>query len=175
MSTRNEKNDIYWLQLSQCKQSGDVTSAVCGCPAGHGPNGSCKHIAALCYALEEFSRLKTSKAYVACISKLQTWNQPRKRVLDPKNVDNIKFIKLEHGKVYKREHVQPAYDPRPPHLQYTSEEELHDLCSTLHSFNKPCALLHVYTPSSSTMLSTSATVSLPPRRLTYDLRSVIIH
>jgi len=33
----------------------DVIGAKCRCPAGKGPCGSCKHIAAVCYALEEFS------------------------------------------------------------------------------------------------------------------------
>ena len=33
----------------------NVIGAKCGCPAGKGPCGSCKHIAAVCYALEEFS------------------------------------------------------------------------------------------------------------------------
>ena len=27
----------------------DVVYASCGCPAGMGPSGSCKHIGALCY------------------------------------------------------------------------------------------------------------------------------
>ncbi len=105
---------------NRANHSGEITFATCGCPAGLGPMGSCKHIAALCYALEEFSRLKTTHEFVASTSKLQTWNQPRKRTLEPQSVEEIKFVKLEHGKAYRREHQQPAYDPRPPQLQIMS-------------------------------------------------------
>ena len=76
------KDDTYKIDISLCK-SGDIVSATCGCPAGCGPKGSCKHIAALCYALEEFSRIKKTKDFVACTSKLQTWNHPRKRISRP--------------------------------------------------------------------------------------------
>ena len=52
-----KKTEVYRVELSQDKMSGDITSALCGCTAGKGPKGSCKHIAALCYALEEFNRM----------------------------------------------------------------------------------------------------------------------
>ena len=52
------KNDtIYKIHLT-IDEYGDVTQANCACPAGLGPYGSCKHIAALCYALEEYTRIK---------------------------------------------------------------------------------------------------------------------
>ena len=53
------------------------------------PTVAANIIAALCYAMEEFSRLKTTKDYIVSTSKLQTWNQPRKRVLDPRNVASL--------------------------------------------------------------------------------------
>ena len=37
----------------------DITYAECGCPADLGPFCSCKHIAALGYALEEYSHIRT--------------------------------------------------------------------------------------------------------------------
>ena len=98
-----KKTDVYRVELSQDMGSGDIKSASCGCTAGLGPKGSCKHIAALCYALEEFNRIKTTVQYTACTSKLQEWNRPRKRTLEPQQVDEIKFIKHEHGKI-KRAH-----------------------------------------------------------------------
>ena len=58
-----------------------MTSASCACPAGAGPFGSCKHIAALCYALEEFCRLREVRPPDSCTSHLQQWNRPRKRHL----------------------------------------------------------------------------------------------
>lgn len=34
--------------------TGDIIEAGCRCPAGAKPSGSCKHISALSYAIEEF-------------------------------------------------------------------------------------------------------------------------
>ena len=63
-----------------------------------GPFGNCRHIAALGYALEEYSQIRTLRTPTACTSKLQTWNQPRKRKLDSLPAADIKFVKMEHGK-----------------------------------------------------------------------------
>ena len=70
--------------------------------------------------VEEFFRLHDS---VACTSKLQQWNHPRKRKLDSEVMDEIKFVEHEHGKV-KREIKCHTYDPRPIDLQQTSAEEV---------------------------------------------------
>lgn len=37
--------------------SGDIIKGYCGCPAGAGPTCTCKHLAALCYALEDFNKI----------------------------------------------------------------------------------------------------------------------
>jgi len=125
-----KKSHTYKVELIQHIVSSDIVASKCGCPAGCGPNGSCKHIAAVCYALEEFNRIKTTKEYIASTSKLQEWNRPRKRVLDAQDVSEIKFMKLEHAKV-KRENLNPIYDPRPKHLQHTSITELDAFCHHL--------------------------------------------
>ena len=50
--TGNEKKTfVYSMELTLDKDC-NITSAKCGCPAGLGPHGSCKHIAATCYAIE---------------------------------------------------------------------------------------------------------------------------
>ena len=49
---------MYKIQMQLEEASFDIHSAQCGCPAGKGPYASCKHIATLCYALEEFSRVR---------------------------------------------------------------------------------------------------------------------
>ena len=97
-----KKNLKYNIKLSLCnngEQEGKITFASCACPAGKGPCGSCKHIAALCYALEEFVRLNCTREFETCTSRLQTWNQPRKRKLDSQSVYEIDFPK----KIYRRE------------------------------------------------------------------------
>ncbi len=109
------KNDsIYKLKLSMVKngnREGEILFCSCICPAGKGPLGSCKHIAALCYALEEFSRLKCSREFDTCTSRLQTWNQPRKRKLDPQTVYDIDFSKKIYKRV-KKKNPKPLTDPR---------------------------------------------------------------
>ena len=80
------------VKLSLCngEHEGEITFASCACPAGKGPFGSCKHIAALCYALKEFVRLECTWEFETCTSRLQTWYQPRKRKIDSQSVyDNI--------------------------------------------------------------------------------------
>ena len=110
------KNLKYNIKLSLCnngEQEGEIMLASCACPAGKGPRGSCKHIAALCYALEEFVRLKCTREFETCTWRLQTWNQPRKRKLDSQWAYEIDFSK----KIYRREernNAKPLNDPRRP-------------------------------------------------------------
>ena len=70
------KDCVYKLILVLGKVSFDVLEAECGCPAGKGPHASCKHIGALCYALEECSRFGKCPEYITCTEKLQNWNKP---------------------------------------------------------------------------------------------------
>ena len=56
-----KKNLKYNVKLSLCnngEHEGEITFAICACPAGKGPRGFCKLIAALCNAIGEFLRLK---------------------------------------------------------------------------------------------------------------------
>ena len=41
-----KKGTVYKIEL-RLDRVGDITKASCVCPAGMGPSGSCKHIAAL--------------------------------------------------------------------------------------------------------------------------------
>ena len=118
-----KKNTVYAIRIAINNRSGDVMYAQCGCAAGSGPTGSCKHIAAMCYALEDFCRIHQLRDHVSCTSQLQVWNQPRKRTLDSADVEEIKFIKMEYGKQKRKPMVVP-YDPRPVPLQCTSAQSL---------------------------------------------------
>ena len=91
---------------------------------GSGPTGSYKHIAALCYTLEDFTCVHQLRSHVSCTSQLQMWNQPRKRHLDATDVNKIKFAKMENGKEKRVPKVVP-YDPCPLPLQGTSAVEVH--------------------------------------------------
>ena len=121
-----KKNLKYKVKLSVCnngEHESEIRFASCACPAGKGPRGSCKHIAALCYALEEFVRLKCTREFETCTSRLQTWNQPRKRKLDSQSVYEIDFSK----KIYRREernNVKPLNDPRRPSERNNDSEKV---------------------------------------------------
>ena len=54
-----------------------ITHAVCGCPAGKGPQATCKHIGAFCFTLEEFCRTGKLRDFVTCTDQLQVWHQPK--------------------------------------------------------------------------------------------------
>ena len=136
-----KKTIPYTIKLIIDNNSADVEYATCKCPAGTGPKGSCKHIAAMCYALEDFTRECRLREHVPCTSHLQTWNQPRKCNLDTVNVSDIKLVKMEYGKQKRLSSVAP-YDPHPLSLQHTSVEEVQFLRNALQ-LKGDAALLHV--------------------------------
>ena len=45
------KDRVYLLRVAIKSEESEIIYAECGCPAGMGPTGSCKHIAALAYAV----------------------------------------------------------------------------------------------------------------------------
>ena len=75
---------MYKLNLALNSETLHIMSASCGCPAGKGPNGSCKHIGAFCYLFENFCTLGSTPDLLTCTDVLQSWNQPR----GPKNKPN---------------------------------------------------------------------------------------
>ena len=76
------KNDIVYKVMSLESLSYTIVAAVCGCKAGQGPKGSCKHVGALCYAFAEFCRVGKLPEFISSTQKLQEWNQPRSRRVD---------------------------------------------------------------------------------------------
>ena len=104
-----KKDKLYNIRLTM-DGNAEVENAPCGCPAGAGPKGSCKHISALCYSLEEYCRIKKLRSPQSCTSELQKWNQPRKRKLESRSVEDISFVKHEYGKTKKVEQ-SVLYDP----------------------------------------------------------------
>ena len=89
-----KKDRKYAVSVKIDKESCDVKEATCSCPAGRGPLGSCKHIAALCFSLENFVKTRDVSLVLgeeACTAALQKWNQPRKRRLDSVKAAEISF------------------------------------------------------------------------------------
>lgn len=49
-----KRDHMYELQMCLSTDNSSVKGVECTCTAGQGPIGSCKHIAAFCFALEDF-------------------------------------------------------------------------------------------------------------------------
>jgi len=75
--------------MSTDLNSYEKTAPSCDCPAGKGPSASCHHVGALCYALVEFCASEKLPEFLTCTDRLQQWNKPR-----PKKVDPIQFIEI---------------------------------------------------------------------------------
>ena len=128
-----KKDRVYQINVTIELVSSDVVFSECSCPAGLGPHGSCKHIAATLYALEDFYRMYQSAKEQddeSCTSRLQIWNQPRKRQLDSKKSSMIPFKCEDYGEVAKRHHI-PFTDPCPKELQATTDEDIQSLVDNL--------------------------------------------
>ena len=69
--------------------SADIIGAECGCLAGRGSTGSCKHIGALSYALSDFNRFGVSPEYQTSTDILQQWNRPCARKVEPVPVHQL--------------------------------------------------------------------------------------
>ena len=125
-----KKDKKYAVSSTINQQTNDVVAAACSCPAGCGPQDSCKHIAALCFCIESFVRARDVSLGLgeACTAALQKWNQPRKRRLDPKKADEISFripVPSSAEKEKKRSE-RKAYDPRPLTMKNTMQAELEE-------------------------------------------------
>ena len=89
-----KKDGVYKIKINLSTNS---CLAECSCPAGRGPLGSCKHIAATLFALENFDTIRKEiqdDDTISYTSKLQIWNQPRKRCLESQPINEIS--KIEH-------------------------------------------------------------------------------
>ena len=82
------KDRVYslYLILDSPQSACDIVYAVCGCPAGAGPTGSCKHISALC---SEFCYLGSMPEFRTCTEKLQQWNKSRSTKVDQIPVEDL--------------------------------------------------------------------------------------
>ncbi len=140
------KDCVYKLFLFLDLESWDITGAECGCSAGKGPCASCKHIGAICYALEEFSRLGKLPESLTCTDKLQQWNRPRPKKLEVIPVVNLTSRRCEILKIENKGSLLSTFDPRQPNRELGSET-MERLCCDLLSLNQPCAFLDILVPS----------------------------
>ena len=140
------KDRVYKLNLALSSPSFDIMYASCGCPAGMGPTGSCKHISALCYAFSDFCKSGSMPTFLTCTDQLQSWNKPRGRKVEPIPVDMLCSRRSELTNKSKKTVV---FDPRPQQFRVESSVLVENLrCDLLNSRStESCALLTVLVPS----------------------------
>lgn len=147
------KNMEYTVNLIVNRKDGEIEFARCGCPAGKGPHGSCKHIAALCYCLVEYVNVGTVRNHETCTSKLQTWNQPRSKQLPGMLVRDINFLKPKPRKGSSKTNSSKCRAPR-------------DVKSVFD---------HLSTPSKYQRSSSEANATLRSLCIKYKLNSCFLH
>ena len=141
------KDRVYKILLCMDANVYDVIGTECGCPAGKGPCGSCKHIAALCYALEEFSRLGKLPEYVTCTDKLQQWNKPREKKVPIIPLHQLNARRSEILQLNSSGKNLSTFDPRQPEDRKLCEGTIEELRCNLLTLNQHCAFLDILIPS----------------------------
>ena len=89
------KDRMYTTVIVLHNSTAHIASAHCTCPAGL--SGCCNHVTATLYCLEEYiySGLYEDDLK-GCTDKLQKWNQPRKRNVEPRPTDEVTPSKQEY-------------------------------------------------------------------------------
>ena len=139
-----------------------IVGAECGCPAGKGPHASCKHIGALCYALEEFSRFGKIPGFLTCTDQLQCWGIPREKKLDIIPVSGLSLRKCELMKENCNKKSRSVFDPRPLEYRTMDSKALEEFRCGLLSFGEPSAFLDILLPPEK-KIKHDHTYSLPPQ------------
>ena len=107
------KDRTYNVTIIIRETTARVAIAYCTCPAGLA--GCCNHVTAMLYCLEDYvgSGLREEEE-LGCTSRLQTWNQPRKRNIDPRPTDDVTLRKEVYGKKTRNKlHHVNKWDCRP--------------------------------------------------------------
>ena len=139
----SQKTDrIYQTFIVVYNTSGDIYYATCSCTAGEG--GSCNHVAGLCFAMDDYNRLRTSQT-PSCTSLPSKWNVPR-NTKDAKDipVSDLHIMKPSYLKPRRTELSSPSSSrPISPQLsQVTIErvmklrQDLSDNCTDTLQFHQ---------------------------------------
>ena len=99
----------YNYKLRFHGQTGDIINSHCECPAGKGPHGTCKHIAAVVLLMDKFVHEGELNVAKSCTETLQTFHRPQKNYSgSPMKAKNIPILKRS-----KAEDPDDNDDPRP--------------------------------------------------------------
>ena len=122
--------------------------AECGCPVGMGPQGSCKHIASLAFALVDFCKLRTLPDYMTCTDLLQQWNKPLGNHIPPIPVEMLGSHQRELFPPKERAYGSSmVFDPCPFNRQSSDPNALENLRCNLLNISQPVGLLNIIVPS----------------------------
>lgn len=117
----------------------EVKYCQCSCLAGKGPLATCKHVAAILFALEHFCRLGFTKDTVTCTERLQEWNKPCSKISARMCVSDMDVRKSSLGKQimittkYSKHRSRPEHtaadlsDPRPSSKRGQAQERMEQL------------------------------------------------
>ena len=141
------KDRVYHVRMALSKDGYDVSHVECGCPAGIGPHGSCKHIGALAYALADFCKRGAVPEFLTCTEQLQQWNRPRGRRVNPIPVDQLGTRRELFPTKERATGSQMVFDPCPLPNRKADPLALETLRCDLLSLGQPCGLLSVIVPS----------------------------
>lgn len=152
----------YKLSMSFDETGNVKYASCCPCPAGKAPFASCKHIAALCYAIEEFNRLKLLRVFETCTERLQTWNQPRKRRLDSERVYDIDFSRKIYGREPKVAKTS-LNDPRLPcYKQRNAQDANKQLLDSVKENNPNCGFFYLFSEQKLGKQTENTMYDIPP-------------
>lgn len=71
-----KKRVAYNFKLEIDMNLGEVLNSHCECPAGKGPHGTCKHIAAVLLLMVHFNETKELLVEKSCTETLQKFHRP---------------------------------------------------------------------------------------------------
>lgn len=109
---------------------------------------------------------------MSCTSRLQTWNQPRKRRLDSKCSNEIPFRVEDY--YHKACRSSKAFlDPRPTELQSTTEGEITEFLHNLKGLKVSCGFLDLMVAAESSD-DPSSKFPLTPRSAQGKINTEII-
>jgi len=145
------KDCIYHVTLIIRESKARVITAYCTCPAGL--SGCCNHITASLYCLEDYVRLGLREEELkGCTEKLQRWNHPQKRNVEPRPTGEVSMCREEYGKIKHRrsQHIN-KWDCRPDTRRIVDPNKARKLRESLAMIKKKRmsrAELNVFTASS---------------------------
>ena len=130
-----QKDRVCKLMMSLNLRTFDITTATCGCPTGKGPFASCKHIGALCYTFVEFCASGSLPDFLTCTDKLQTWNKPKSKKVEPIPVEDFCRRKTEITRKQNKRQSIAEYDRYPTSVQTNNAALLENLRVSLLQSN----------------------------------------